>query len=80
MFGFKRPDPQLVFLFSLLAVLLSGFAAVRYGMAQNWLPTALWGVLTLVFINDARVSWGRVQQKKLDQAAAEQDRKDRGIR
>ena len=58
MLGRRRPPPQVIFAFSLLLAALAGFAAYRYGMAENWVPTALWGAIALWLLVDAFRAFG----------------------
>ncbi|MFC6591885.1 hypothetical protein ACFP81_07625 [Deinococcus lacus] len=61
MLGNRRPPPHIVFALSLLLGLLAGAAAVRYGLAENWLWTAVWGVVALWLLTDAGRAFGWMQ-------------------
>ncbi|MFC6616808.1 hypothetical protein [Deinococcus radiophilus] len=58
MLGKRRPPPHIVFYFSLLLGVLALIPAYRYAMAENWLPTALWGAVAIWLMVDAIRSYG----------------------
>lgn len=58
MLGNRRPSPQVILLFSVLLSVLAGIAAYRYAMAENWLFTAIFGVLALWLLADAWRAYG----------------------
>lgn len=57
MFG-RRVPPRIVFLLSLLLAVLCAVPAVRYAMAERWLPAVLWGAVAVWFAADAVRSYG----------------------
>jgi len=52
MFG-RRVPPHIVFALSLLLAVLCAVVAVRYGLADRWLPAVLWGAVAVWFGADA---------------------------
>ncbi|MCP2015341.1 hypothetical protein L1280_002503 [Deinococcus sp. HSC-46F16] len=63
MFG-RRVPPHIVFALSVLLAVLCAIPAVRYGLAENWLPALIWGAVAVWFAVDAVRSYGWRQQKK----------------
>lgn len=58
MLGNRRPSPQLILVLSLLLALGAGVIAYRYGMAQNWLWTAVWGIVAVWLLIDVWRAYG----------------------
>ena len=62
MFG-RRVPPHIVLALSLLLAVLCAVPAVRYAMAERWLPAVLWGVVAVWFAVDAVRAYGWQRKK-----------------